>query len=142
MGSKALLENNNVSIFSVPPVVLLLLKEVIKRVLLRLHRPLLCFCCGSISKRKIVAEIASILLNNPFSLRFAALVICARIVKLAIQTAVEVCITERARLCSACLFANLKFSFAGKTYFHGFNPQILTYISLRIYLSGFIIFFR
>ena len=142
MGSKALLENNNVNIFSVPPVVLLLLKEVIKRVLLRLHRALLCFCCGSISEGKIIAEIASIFFNNPFSLRFAALVIGCGIIKTAVQTTVEVCITERARLCSACFCASLKFPFAGKTCFHGFNPQILTYISLRIYLSGFIIFFR
>ena len=122
MGSKALLENNNVNIFSVPPVVLLLLKEVIKRVLFRLHRALLCFCCGSIPEGKVVTEIASIFLNNPFSLRFAALVIGCGIIKTAVQTTVEVSIAERARLCSACLFTSVKFLFAGKTYFHEFNP--------------------
>jgi hypothetical protein len=103
-------------------VVLLLLKEVIKRVLLRLHRAFLCFCCGSISEGKIVTEIASIFLNNPFSLRLAALVIGCGIIKTAVQATVEVCITERARLCSACFCANLKFSFTGKAYFHEFNP--------------------
>ena len=123
MGSKTLLENNNVNIFSVPPVVLLLLKEVIKRVLFRLHRALLCFCCGSIPEGKVVTEIASIFLNNPFRLRFAALIVGCGIIKTAIQAAVEVCIAERACLCSACLFTSVKFLFAGKTYFHVFNPQ-------------------
>jgi hypothetical protein len=96
-------------------VVILLLKEVIKRILLFLYRALLCFCCGSIPEEKIVTKIASIFLNNPFSLRFAALVVGCRIIKAAVQAAVEICITERARLCSACFFANIEFSLAGKT---------------------------
>jgi hypothetical protein len=122
VGSKALLEYNNVKIFSVPPVVLLLLKEAIKRVLLCRRRPLLYFCCRCIPEGKIITKVTSIFLNDPFRLRFAALIVGCGIIKAAVQAAVKVRITERARLNSASLLASVKFSFAGKANFHDCSP--------------------
>ncbi|NTW16603.1 MAG: hypothetical protein HGA41_03980 [Syntrophaceae bacterium] len=69
-------------------------------------------------KRKIVAEITPILVQYPFRLGFAALIVKYTVVVTAIETAAEIGLAERTHVFPSYNFIDAYFFCASVTYFH------------------------
>ena len=57
--------------------------------------------CAALCKRKAIAEICTILIDNPVSLRLTALIVGACLIKPAVQAAVLISVAVRARVGAA-----------------------------------------
>jgi len=69
-------------------------------------------------KRKIIAEITAILVQYPFRLGFAALIVKHTVVVTAIKTAAEIGLAERTHIFPSHNFIDAYFFCAFVTYFH------------------------